>query len=53
MSDGTHTANILLLGQYMTGNFQKNNDGSGKTLITTTVTSTSDIAATLTNPNHG
>jgi hypothetical protein len=53
VSDGAHTANILLLGQYSTANFQKNNDGTGGTLITTNVTSSSDIAATLVNPNHG
>jgi autotransporter passenger strand-loop-strand repeat protein len=51
VSDGAHTANILLLGQYMTGNFQKNTDGAGGTLITTTVTSSSDIGAGLVNPN--
>ncbi len=34
VSDGTHTANIILLGQYATGNFTKQSDGNGGTLIT-------------------
>ena len=34
VSDGTHTANIALLGQYVAGNFTKQSDGNGGTLIT-------------------
>jgi autotransporter passenger strand-loop-strand repeat protein len=34
VSDGTHTANITLLGQYVAGNFTKQSDGNGGTLIT-------------------
>ena len=34
MTDGTHTANILLLGQYVAGNFNLSNDGTGGTLVT-------------------
>jgi autotransporter passenger strand-loop-strand repeat protein len=34
VSDGTRTANILLLGQYATGNFTKLSDGNGGTSIT-------------------
>jgi hypothetical protein len=34
VSDGTHQANILLLSQYATGNFTKQGDGAGSTLIT-------------------
>jgi len=32
--DGTHTANILLLGQYVAGNFTIANDGAGGVLVT-------------------
>ena len=31
--DGTHTANILLLGQYLAGNFTSASDGPGSTMI--------------------
>ena len=34
VSDGTNTANIILLGQYVAGNFTKQSDGNGGTLIT-------------------
>lgn len=34
VSDGVRTASITLLGQYAAGNFIKQNDGSGGTLIT-------------------
>jgi hypothetical protein len=34
VSDGTNTANITLLGQYVAGNFTKQSDGNGGTLIT-------------------
>jgi hypothetical protein len=34
VSDGTHTATINLLGQYTAGNFTKQTDGNGGTLIT-------------------
>jgi hypothetical protein len=34
ISDGTHAANILLLGQYMASQFHITNDGSGGTLVT-------------------
>ncbi len=34
VSDGTHTANIILLGQYATGNVTKQSDGNGGTSIT-------------------
>jgi hypothetical protein len=33
VSDGTHTAHILLLGQYTAGQFTVANDGHGGTLI--------------------
>jgi autotransporter passenger strand-loop-strand repeat protein len=32
-SNGTHTANITLLGQYVTANFTKQSDGMGGTLV--------------------
>jgi autotransporter passenger strand-loop-strand repeat protein len=34
VSDGINTANITLLGQYVAGNFTKQSDGNGGTLIT-------------------
>jgi hypothetical protein len=34
VTDSTHIANIVLLGQYMTGNFHLTNDGHGGTLVT-------------------
>ncbi|HZP79366.1 MAG TPA: hypothetical protein VFB45_24745, partial [Pseudolabrys sp.] len=34
VSDGTHTANLLLLGNYVAGNFTAQTDGHGGTLIT-------------------
>jgi autotransporter passenger strand-loop-strand repeat protein len=34
VNDGTHMANITLLGQYVAGNFTKQSDGNGGTLIT-------------------
>jgi autotransporter passenger strand-loop-strand repeat protein len=36
VTDGTHTANIALLGQYITNQFATANDGNGGTLITET-----------------
>ena len=34
VSDGTNTASLTLLGQYVAGNFTKQSDGNGGTLIT-------------------
>src|SRR3974390_2219476 len=34
VTDGTHTANLTLLGQYATGNFTLASDGHGGTLVT-------------------
>ena len=55
VSGGGATANILLLGQYTTAQFNKQSDGQGGTFVTTTVTSagTSDLAAAVVNTNHG
>ena len=33
VSDGTHTAKLALLGQYVTANFTMESDGHGGTLI--------------------
>ena len=33
VSDGTHTAKLALLGQYVVGNFTMESDGHGGTLI--------------------
>ena len=46
VSDGIHTANILLLGQYATAQFNKNSDGHGGTVITDPpLTSSTTLAA--------
>ena len=34
VSDGTHAASILLLGQYVAGNFHIASDGTGGTIVT-------------------
>jgi hypothetical protein len=34
VTDGSHTANIALLGSYAAANFVMSNDGSGHVLIT-------------------
>ena len=34
VTDGTHTANLTLLGQYSTGNFRLASDGHGDTMVT-------------------
>jgi hypothetical protein len=51
VSDGTHTANIALLGQYMASSFAMSADGFGGTLINDTPTAT--LTPTLTQPQHG
>ena len=50
VSDGTHTANIALLGQYMAGSFVKSGDGSDGTLIHDVAPAT--LMPTLTQPQH-
>src|SRR5215813_9893880 len=49
VSDGTHTANIALLGQYMAASFVMATDGSGGTLIHDPPAT---LAQTLTQPQH-
>jgi len=49
-SDGTHTANIALLGQYTAASFAMATDGSGGTLIHDVAPAT--LALTLTQPQH-
>jgi autotransporter passenger strand-loop-strand repeat protein len=49
VTDGTHTANLTLLGQYSAANFSLSSDGNGGTLITDpAVTASASIAA----PQH-
>ena len=50
MSDGTHTANIALLGQYMASSFATSADGFGGTLIHESPAAT--LTQTLTQPQH-
>jgi hypothetical protein len=33
VTDGTHTANLLLLGQYVTANFNFHSDGAGGVIV--------------------
>ena len=49
-SDGTHTANIELLGQYMAASFVMSADGFGGTLIHDVAPAT--LTPTLTQPQH-
>ena len=49
-SDGTHTANIELLGQYMASSFAMSADGVGGTLIHDLAPAT--LTHTLTQPQH-
>ena len=50
VSDGTHTANIALLGQYMAASFVMTADGLGGTLIHDLPPAT--LTQTLTHPQH-
>ena len=50
VSDGTHTANIALLGQYMAADFVMSADGFGGTLIHDSPPAT--LTQTLTHPQH-
>ena len=50
VTDGTHTANIALLGQYMAGSFVASADGSGGTLIHDPPPE--NLAQMLTQPQH-
>ena len=49
-SDGTHTANIALLGQYTAASFVMSADGFGGTLIHDVAPAT--LTHTLTQPQH-
>lgn len=51
VSDGTHTAAILLLGQYLAANFTKQSDGNGGTLITDPPVSTNDQQSLISHPH--
>ena len=54
VSDGTHTASILLLGQYVAGNFHMASDGGTGTLVTDPpLTVATDQQSFLTQPQHG
>jgi autotransporter passenger strand-loop-strand repeat protein len=54
VGDGTHTANILLLGRYVVGQFTKMGDGFGGTIIgdPPLVATTDSRPGALVNPNH-
>jgi autotransporter passenger strand-loop-strand repeat protein len=53
VTDGTHTAQITLLGQYAAGNFHIQNDGAGGTLVTDPpVSSTDPNQLALANTHH-
>jgi hypothetical protein len=45
LSDNTHRASIILLGQYATGNFLQHDDGHGGTLITDSPVVTDSLLA--------
>jgi hypothetical protein len=50
VTDGTHTANIALLGRYMAASFVTSADAFGGTLIQDPPPAT--LAQTLTQPQH-
>ena len=53
VSDGTHTANIALLGQYVVGQFNIASDGHGGTMVTDPpLTGTAQAQSFLTQPQH-
>jgi hypothetical protein len=51
-SDGAHTANIALLGQYMAASFVKSADGFGGTLIHDVIPATLTLTLTQQQPQH-
>ncbi len=54
VSDGTHVANITLLGQYVAGQFNLVSDGAGGTLVTDPPLTVATSQQTfLTRPQHG
>ena len=55
VSDGTHTANLALLGQYVTAQFNITSDGHGGTLVTDPplTVATDQQPPFLTRPQHG
>jgi autotransporter passenger strand-loop-strand repeat protein len=54
VSDGTHTANLTLLGQYVTAQFNLAGDGHGGTVVTDPpLTATTDQQSFLTLPQRG
>jgi hypothetical protein len=53
VTDGTHSANITLLGQYTAANFNIATDGHGGTLVTDPPVSSSDqTQLALANTQH-
>jgi autotransporter passenger strand-loop-strand repeat protein len=54
VSDGTHIANLTLLGQYVTAQFHVTNDGHGGTVVTDPplATATDAHAVMFANPHH-
>ena len=53
VSDGTHTANIALLGQYVAAQFSIASDGHGGTMVTDPpLTGTTQAQSFLTQPQH-
>jgi hypothetical protein len=54
VSDGTHTTNLTLLGQYATAQFNLTSDGHGGTLVTDPpLTVATDQQSFLTQPRRG
>jgi large repetitive protein len=52
VTDGTHTANIALLGNYLASTFVASSDGHGGTAIVDPVLTSSNQQITLTQPQH-
>jgi hypothetical protein len=52
VTDGTHTANIALLGNYLASTFAASSDGHGGTAIVDPVLTSSNQQMVLTPPQH-
>jgi len=53
VNDGTHIANLTLLGQYVTGQFHVTSDGHGGTVVTDPpLTVAPDEKSFLSHPRH-
>jgi hypothetical protein len=52
VTDGTHTARIALLGNYLNSTFVASNDGHGGTAVVDPVLTSSNQQTVFTQPQH-